>query len=46
MIPALISSKDLHEANAAFHKPPRDQASRAVVLRLFLIDAVKLMDRL
>ena len=40
VIPVLSCGEDLHEAYSPFHKAPRDQAARAVVARLFLVDSV------
>ena len=45
MVPALVFSKDLHEADASFNQPAGDQAARSIFLRRRILQPVHFLCR-
>ena len=43
IVPRLTAEKQLHETHAALDQPPRDQAARAVLGRLRIVEAVQML---
>ena len=46
IIPGLAAEEELDEPDAALHQSPRDQAARAVLPRVVLVESVEPSDRL